>query len=59
MATQREITAAESALLADFRRHQGHASAADSLYGRCVICGMHWGALARGQALTDELQEVI
>ena len=54
MAT-RELTEAEVALLEAFRKHQAHAG--DSLYGRCVICGMHWGAQARGQALLDELKE--
>lgn len=55
--TSRELTEDEAALLEAFRQHQAHAIAADSLYGRCVFCGMHWGAQARGQALLNELRE--
>lgn len=57
MAANRELTEDEIALLEAFRKHQAHAG--DSLYGRCVICGMHWGAQARGQALLDELKEAV
>ena len=53
----RELTDEEVALLDAFRKHQAHAG--DSLYGRCVMCGMHWGAQARGQALLDELKEAV
>ncbi|MGH3973473.1 MAG: hypothetical protein ACRDS9_09115 [Pseudonocardiaceae bacterium] len=57
--TNRELTEDEVALLAAFRKHQAHAGASDSLYGRCVLCGMHWGAQARGQALLNELREAV
>lgn len=54
--TNRELTADERAVLEAFRRHRSH-PASDSLYGRCVRCGMPWGAQARGQALLDELNK--
>lgn len=45
-------TTEELPLLAAYRSHRAHRGA-DSLYGRCTLCGLSWGDQAQAAALLN------